>query len=175
MRASQTAAFSTRTAETLYSGVPISGSPTSCSQPVHLRLREVERHPDEPRVDALGVVGLGLELAAPGDEPRDLAVADAERARVVGVDLEERPLLLLDDARARAWSSSPSCSGRASARWSARTGTPSRAARSAAGTRPGRTARARSAAPAAARADTASPGGRGRCTATGARAPRAAA
>ena len=47
---------STRTADTLYSGVPISGSPTSCEQPVHLRLREVERHPDEARVDALGVV-----------------------------------------------------------------------------------------------------------------------
>src|SRR5262249_46645852 len=37
-------------------------------QPVHLRLGEVERHPDQARVDARRVVRVGRELAAPRHE-----------------------------------------------------------------------------------------------------------
>src|SRR6186997_3275475 len=68
-------------------------------QPVDLRLGEVQRHPDETGVDALRVVRLRLELASSGDEPRNLAIRYAERSRVLGMDLEERCLLLVRHAR----------------------------------------------------------------------------
>ena len=127
-------------------------------EPVHLRLREVERHPDEPGEHAVGVVRVGLERrraarrAAPCRRRRSRAIAHRRRGsrRTAAPASRPRP--------PRASSSSPSCSGRASARSRGRTGTRSRAARSAAGTRRGRGGRGRRAAPAPARAGTACPG-----------------
>src|SRR6187431_2753475 len=58
-------------------------------EPVHLRLREVERHPDEAGVDALADCGPSLELPAARDEPHPVAVLDSERRSVVGMHLDE--------------------------------------------------------------------------------------
>ena len=65
-------------------------------EPVHLRLREVERHPDEAGVDAVADRRARLELAAPRDEPHPVALRDPERDRVLRVDLDERLLLLVE-------------------------------------------------------------------------------
>src|SRR6266542_809664 len=67
-------------------------------QPVHLGLGEVKGHPDEAGVDTVGDVRLGLELPAPRHQPRGCAVGEAQVGRVLGRDLEERFLLLLQDA-----------------------------------------------------------------------------
>src|SRR5262249_45388933 len=66
-------------------------------EPVHLGLREVERHPEETGIAAVADDGAGLELAAARDEPRPVAVAESEVGRVLGRDLEERIFLLVDD------------------------------------------------------------------------------
>ena len=92
--------FDADRADTLYSGVPISGSPTSWSQPVHLRLREVERHPDEPRVDAIGVRAPRASSSPRRETSRATSPsAIPSAAASSAVDLEERLLLLVEDAR----------------------------------------------------------------------------
>ena len=59
-------------------------------EPVHPCLGEVERHPDEAGIDAVGELRAGGEIAAPRDEPYPLPLRDAERGRVLGRDLEEQ-------------------------------------------------------------------------------------
>ena len=136
---------STRTALVLYSGRADERVADVVREPVHLRLGEVEGHPDEAGVDAVAELRARLELAAARDEPHPVAVGDAERDASSGC-ISTKGSSCFCVTPPRASSSSPSCSGRACARSRGRTGTRSRAARSAAGTRPGRTCPCRSAA-----------------------------
>ena len=66
-------------------------------EPVDLRLGEVERHPDEAGIDAVGDLRPRLERAAPRDEPRRRPSAMPSVAASSARDLEEGIDLLVGD------------------------------------------------------------------------------